>query len=89
VFFVTYHEVEKRRRWFIVWIVAVVICATAVFAEVLLRLMHLRLAGLNVTSLLAVSKYVSAVAMCLTTFHWFLTAPSGNRLITVLELRRR
>ena len=87
--FMAHHEVEKRRRLFILWIVAVVICAAAVLTEALIAPLHLRLAGLEVSSMAAAAKYVSAAAVCLATFRWFLTAPRGNRRITVMELRGR
>jgi uncharacterized membrane protein YczE len=80
---------DKRKRLFIVWIIAVATCAVTVLAQLILRPLHIRTVGLDVSSVLTVGMYVTTAAMCLVTLRWFLTTPKTARRITVQELRRR
>jgi hypothetical protein len=88
-YFVDNTAVGKRKRLFVAWIVAVVTCAVVVAAEVVLGPLQFRPAGLDLSSWLVAGIYVSAVAMCLTTLRWFMTAPKATRQITVQDLRDR
>lgn len=81
--------VEKRRRRFIVWIVSVAVLASVVLAEVLLRPLHLRAMGFDVSGGLVAMSYLATAVACVTTFRWFRTVPKVTRRITVQELRTR
>jgi hypothetical protein len=84
-----YSAGDRRKRLFIVWIIAVAICALTVLAQVILRPLHVRTAGFDISSLLTLGMYVTTAAMCLVTLRWFLTTPKSTRRITVQELRGR
>ncbi len=89
VLVITHYEAVKRRQFFIGWIVAVATCAAVVLADLLIRPLHVRVMGLDVSSGLTGATYVAAAAMAAATFGWFRMAPKRARRITVRELRER
>ncbi len=83
----THYESVKRKRHLVVWIVTVATCAAVVLTDLLVQPLHVRVLGLAASSGLAGAKYVTATAMCVTTFRWFRVA-KPTQPITVQELRR-
>ena len=85
----THTEAVKRRRLLVVWVVTVVTCGGTVLLDLLLQPLNVRVVGLDVSSGLTGTAYVTATAMCFTTSRWFRAGRKAMRRITVRELRQR
>ena len=71
------------------------ISAAVVLVDLLVQPVHIHMWGRHLSSGLTGIAYTAAIAMCVTTFRWFRTAPNDHGQLkeppqtTVRELRRR